>query len=189
MDYIWSPWRYDYIASHGKHQGCVFCIGDDPSGDVERLVLLRATHNFIILNLFPYTSGHLMVAPYEHRDTIVDVFYRDMDIKQCIALEKSEGIDLTPIRKAFQRNQVISSLAGDFDHEVVVVDVHHSAAEHFLQQRDLGPFLGGRVFVATGDYRWAFFIGAVLAIVALGTLFLAKNPHAQGHAVAQPARA
>jgi len=53
----------------------------------------------------------------------------------------------------------------------------------------LGPFLGGRVFVATGDYRWAFFIGAVLAIVALGTLFLAKNPHAQGHAAVQPARA
>ncbi len=52
-----------------------------------------------------------------YRDMVVDVFYRDMDIKQCIALEKSEGIDLTPIRKAFQRNQVISSLAGDFDHK------------------------------------------------------------------------
>src|SRR5437773_66768 len=52
-----------------------------------------------------------------YRDMVVDGFYRDMDIKQCIALEKSEGIDLTPIRKAFQRNQVISSLAGDFDHK------------------------------------------------------------------------
>jgi hypothetical protein len=52
-----------------------------------------------------------------YRDMVIDVFYRDMDIKQCIALEKSEGIDLQPIRKAFQRNQVISSLAGDFDHK------------------------------------------------------------------------
>jgi hypothetical protein len=51
------------------------------------------------------------------RDMEIDVIYRDMDIKQCIALEKAESTDLKPIRKAFQRNQVISSLAGDFDHK------------------------------------------------------------------------
>ena len=71
MDFIWSPWRYDYLASHGdRRPTCVFCIGEDPSRDAERLVVLRAEHNFIILNLFPYTSGHLMIAPYEHRNTI-----------------------------------------------------------------------------------------------------------------------
>ena len=43
----------------------------------------------------------------------------------------------------------------------------------------LGPFLGGRVFVATGEYRWAFFAAAAMSIVALGTLFLARNPHAE----------
>ena len=49
----------------------------------------------------------------------------------------------------------------------------------------LGPFLGGRVYVATGEYRWAFFAAAAVSIVALGTLFLAKNPHAEpaGHPV------
>jgi len=72
MDFIWSPWRYDYLASYGQRRPtCVFCIGQDPSRDAERLVVLRASHNFVILNLFPYTSGHLMIAPYEHRDTIV----------------------------------------------------------------------------------------------------------------------
>jgi ATP adenylyltransferase len=73
MDFIWSPWRYDYIASHGERRtGCVFCIGEDSTRDAERLVVLRATHNFIILNLFPYTAGHLMVAPYEHSDSIAN---------------------------------------------------------------------------------------------------------------------
>lgn len=73
MDFIWSPWRYDYLASHGERRPtCVFCIGEDASRDAERLVVLRAAHNFIILNLFPYTSGHLMIAPYEHRDTIAE---------------------------------------------------------------------------------------------------------------------
>jgi ATP adenylyltransferase len=71
MDFIWSPWRYDYLASGGKKpSSCVFCIGDDPSHDAERLVVFRGDHNFVILNLFPYTSGHAMVAPYAHLDTI-----------------------------------------------------------------------------------------------------------------------
>jgi len=73
MDFVWSPWRYDYIASTGKTPpSCVFCIGDDPSKDAERLVVHRGLHNFVILNLFPYTSGHFMVAPYTHLSNFDD---------------------------------------------------------------------------------------------------------------------
>ena len=73
MDFIWSPWRYDYLASGGrKPSSCVFCLDDGRSRDAERLIVFRGTHNFIILNLFPYTSGHVMIAPYEHLDTIAD---------------------------------------------------------------------------------------------------------------------
>ena len=72
MDFIWSPWRYDYLASGGmKASSCVFCVEEDRTHDAERLIVFRGTHNFIILNLFPYTSGHLLIAPYEHLDTIV----------------------------------------------------------------------------------------------------------------------
>jgi len=71
MDFIWSPWRYGYLASGGKKPpSCVFCIDEDRTRDPERLVVFRGIYNFIILNLFPYTSGHVMVAPYEHLDTI-----------------------------------------------------------------------------------------------------------------------
>ncbi|PYS02978.1 MAG: HIT family hydrolase [Acidobacteria bacterium] len=71
MDFIWSPWRYDYLASAGKEPpSCVFCVGEDRSRDADRLVVFRGAHNFIILNLFPYTSGHTMVAPYEHLESI-----------------------------------------------------------------------------------------------------------------------
>ena len=67
MEFVWSPWRYDYMASIGKTSAsCVFCIGDDPSKDASRLVLYRGSLNFVILNLFPYTSGHFMVAPIVH---------------------------------------------------------------------------------------------------------------------------
>jgi ATP adenylyltransferase len=71
MDFIWSPWRYDYLASGGtKPSSCVFCVTSDRTHDPERLIVFRGTHNVVILNLFPYTSGHVMVAPYEHLDTI-----------------------------------------------------------------------------------------------------------------------
>jgi ATP adenylyltransferase len=71
MEFIWSPWRYDYLASGGKRpSSCVFCLTEDRTHDADRLVVLRGVHNFVILNLFPYTSGHVMVAPYEHLNTI-----------------------------------------------------------------------------------------------------------------------
>ena len=67
MEFVWSPWRYDYIASAGKTPAsCVFCIGEDRSQDADRLVLYRGNQNFLILNLFPYTAGHFMVAPFAH---------------------------------------------------------------------------------------------------------------------------
>jgi len=72
MEFIWSPWRYDYLASGGKKpESCVFCVTQDQTHDSDRLIVFRGTHNFIILNLFPYASGHVMVAPYEHLDNIV----------------------------------------------------------------------------------------------------------------------
>lgn len=71
MDFIWSPWRYDYLASLGKKpSSCIFCLSRDRSDDPKRLVVFRGVHNFILLNLFPYTSGHLLIAPYDHLDTI-----------------------------------------------------------------------------------------------------------------------
>ena len=67
MEFLWSPWRYVYIASAGTPTSdCVFCIGEDQTKDSERLVLYRGLYNFVILNMFPYTSGHLMIAPYAH---------------------------------------------------------------------------------------------------------------------------
>ena len=67
MEFLWSPWRYDYIASAGKTPpSCVFCVGQDSNTDEDRLIVHRGTHNFVILNLFPYTAGHFMVAPYAH---------------------------------------------------------------------------------------------------------------------------
>jgi ATP adenylyltransferase len=66
MDYLWTPWRYRYIADEKKDSGCVFCEALAANDDAATLIVLRAEKNFIILNRYPYTSGHVMVVPYTH---------------------------------------------------------------------------------------------------------------------------
>lgn len=65
MDYLWSPWRYQYVSREAPRE-CIFCLKAAEQRDPENLVLARARHNFVLLNLYPYTTGHLMIAPYRH---------------------------------------------------------------------------------------------------------------------------
>jgi ATP adenylyltransferase len=70
MDYLWTPWRYRYIASGVKDDRCVFCAAAEAQDDSQSLIVLRARKNFVILNRYPYTSGHVMVVPYAHQATL-----------------------------------------------------------------------------------------------------------------------
>jgi len=66
---LWSPWRAKYIASgvDSEAEGCVFCrMAAEPEHDETNFVLHRAQHTFVVLNLYPYISGHLMIVPYLH---------------------------------------------------------------------------------------------------------------------------
>jgi ATP adenylyltransferase len=73
MDYLWTPWRYQYVTTTGGPGECIFCAAARASDDQERLVVYRAPRNFVILNRFPYTSGHLMIVPYEHVATLEEL--------------------------------------------------------------------------------------------------------------------
>jgi ATP adenylyltransferase len=68
MDYLWTPWRYQYMkgASAGEFPECVFCDAAKRTDDATTLVVHRGVSSFVILNRFPYTSGHLMIVPYKH---------------------------------------------------------------------------------------------------------------------------
>ena len=66
MDYLWTPWRYQYIASLKKPSRCVFCLEASSEYDERDFVVFRGKSSFVILNIFPYTTGHLLVAPYTH---------------------------------------------------------------------------------------------------------------------------
>jgi len=62
---LWAPWRLDYISSADEETGCIFCGAVDGADD-ERLVVHRGTRTIVLLNKFPYASGHLLVAPARH---------------------------------------------------------------------------------------------------------------------------
>lgn len=69
MERLWSPWRARYIASgvDAQSDDCVFClIANNPDRDETNFVLHRGKHAFVVLNLYPYISGHLMIVPYLH---------------------------------------------------------------------------------------------------------------------------
>src|SRR6202158_1782846 len=68
MDHIWTPWRYQYMAqaAGGTQPECLFCDALARNNDPETLIVHRGAKAFVILNRFPYTSGHVMIVPYAH---------------------------------------------------------------------------------------------------------------------------
>jgi ATP adenylyltransferase len=76
MDHLWSPWRYQYVSSGQVPLGkddCFFCRSAGcPAEDAPNLVVLRAKQSFVLLNRYPYCSGHLMIAPYAHVATLAE---------------------------------------------------------------------------------------------------------------------
>jgi ATP adenylyltransferase len=69
---LWAPWRIEYIRG-SKSGGCFFCEKAARQNDVEDHIVARGKHAFVLLNDYPYNSGHLMVAPYRHIGDLADL--------------------------------------------------------------------------------------------------------------------
>lgn len=68
MKRLWAPWRFKFILHVDKSE-CIFC-SKPKEEDEKAYILHRGKYNFVILNIFPYNSGHLMIAPYSHKHTV-----------------------------------------------------------------------------------------------------------------------
>jgi ATP adenylyltransferase len=73
LDHLWSPWRYRYLTEPRKVATCIFCTIAEDDQDEANLIVHRAKHNFVVLNKFPYSSGHLMVVPYKHAPELSEI--------------------------------------------------------------------------------------------------------------------
>jgi len=73
MKYIWSPWRTEYLENHEEARACIFCTAQSVQDGPENLIVHRGRLAYVILNRFPYTSGHVMVAPIAHVSTLEEL--------------------------------------------------------------------------------------------------------------------
>jgi len=107
MKQLWAPWRMSYILNndHQRDQECVFCV-KERTGDEELLILHRSSYAFVIMNKYPYSNGHLMIAPYRHTadiselgpDEVLDMHHltvlaRNVLIKCCAAQGFNVGMN------------------------------------------------------------------------------------------------
>jgi ATP adenylyltransferase len=103
MDHIFTPWRYAYIKGAGQTTGCLFCQMSQAGDDRKALIVHRGRHNYVILNAYPYTNGHVMVAPYAHVAQLdqlaAEAAHEMMDLAQRLervlrALYRPDGLNL-----------------------------------------------------------------------------------------------
>jgi len=66
LEHLWAPWRMEYVVTADASGDCIFCAKPGEDCDETNGILARGRHNYVILNAFPYNSGHLMVVPYVH---------------------------------------------------------------------------------------------------------------------------
>jgi ATP adenylyltransferase len=78
MENLWTPWRMTYIVENTSREGCLFCELLE-SSDEPRYILRESAHGFLILNVYPYTAGHLMVVPYRHVASLTDLGDEERD--------------------------------------------------------------------------------------------------------------
>jgi len=97
VDVLFAPWRFKYIRSVDERRGgCVFCEAPRRS-DEEALILARGKHSYVIMNLYPYNTGHVMVVPYRHVPDIVDL--NEEELKEISFFIK---ISLKAIREVYK---------------------------------------------------------------------------------------
>jgi ATP adenylyltransferase len=102
MDYLWTPWRYHYVSTGADSPGCIFCEALKLK-DTESFILHRGKLCFLILNRYPYTTGHSMIAPYEHvgelgkatPETLAEMMLLAQRLERALAaLYKPDGYNL-----------------------------------------------------------------------------------------------
>ncbi|MFQ5781141.1 MAG: HIT domain-containing protein [Nitrospiria bacterium] len=96
MKRLWAPWRINYIRGE-KPLGCILCDKPKQKSDRANLILLKGKHGFVMMNLYPYNNGHLMISPYQHTGSLEDL--SNEVLKDLMQMMKRS---LAALRKAFQ---------------------------------------------------------------------------------------
>ena len=98
MDRLWAPWRMEYLKNIDcQGPGCIFCLLPEEKKDKKNLIIDRGEKCFVIMNLYPYNNGHLMVVPYKHTSDCSDLG-DDVIVEMWKLVNKCKSV----LRKAFR---------------------------------------------------------------------------------------
>jgi ATP adenylyltransferase len=110
-DTLWAGWRSEYVTSAGEPEACLFC--ELPEGtDVDTLILQRGDHAFSVLNRYPYTTGHVMVAAYRHADRPTDLTDDEQASLWRLLNDTMHAIDATMAPDGYNMGANIGRVAG-----------------------------------------------------------------------------
>jgi ATP adenylyltransferase len=96
MKQLWAPWRMPYLKT-GRTKGCIFCAKPRRKNDRSNLILYRGRHSFIMMNLYPYSNGHLLVSPYRHVDS-----FEGLDLPTLTDLMRNTQRAIKALRRIFR---------------------------------------------------------------------------------------
>jgi ATP adenylyltransferase len=139
MKQLWAPWRIEFIVQP-KPTECILCLKPRENRDRENFILYRGRHCFVMMNIYPYNNGHLMISPYRHASTLEDLDNKvlaDMMrvLKQCVKAIKQAlssdginiGLNLGKIAGAGIENHlhfhIVPRWSGDTNFMAVMADV------------------------------------------------------------------
>ena len=137
MKKLWSPWRMEYILST-KEDGCVFCKKSKSDQDRDNLVLFRGTNSFVLMNLYPYNNAHLLIAPYKHVDTTLELSSRVSNEMMHLSNESMRIIKTSMNADGFNFGANIGAIggAGIKDH------IHFHVVPRWLGDTNFMPVIG-----------------------------------------------
>jgi len=141
MDRLWTPWRFEYIRTADQAPACVFCHILQETRDAANFLLYRGKHSFVILNLFPYTSGHMMCVANRHIASL----------SEAEPAERHEIIDLGQVcEEALRREYQPSGFNLGFN----LGRAAGAGVEHHLHMHVLPRWVGDSNFVSVvGETR------------------------------------
>ena len=148
MSTLWAPWRNEYI-SRPKDPSCVFCVAPQNN---DPLILKKGASSFAIMNRFPYTTGHCLVAPYRHEGDIIEISEEELRditslIKEIVAAIRKAmnpdgfnvGSNIGSVAGAGIADHfhvhIVPRWAGDTNFMPVITDTH-VISEHIMKTRD-----------------------------------------------------
>tara|TARA_B100000029_G_scaffold312991_1_gene305464 strand:+ start:13683 stop:14177 length:495 start_codon:yes stop_codon:yes gene_type:complete len=145
--FLWSPWRMSYIESTKKGEN-IFTEKANSSNDRENLVLYRAKKSFVLMNLYPYNNGHLMIAPYEVYNDLTD-----LDSETFIEISKLTQTCISILKKTLNHQGINFGLnvgeaagAGIKDH------LHFHIVPRWIGDSNFMPIVGQTNVIMQGLY-------------------------------------